>query len=978
MKRSRNNSRSEPNKPLQRTSIDATPVNFIAPQPVHQSFPQNALGPVQHNVLTSTSTLDHPSTPIFPAQYQGFAQSVLQLGPPLHATMAESPVHDLQASIPDAAMAWDYSNQVGMTGFTPLYDPLHQLPGPGSSSDSYPTEFAQTMNLLPNVTNPSTASPSIASAPTPLYSMSAPEMDRTRSQLQSGMYPLQSTPVTALHTPFVTSPSQDPQSEPSSTKKRKAPGSPPRPRRATQDATISGVKRKSIAQGLTQDPTERPTNTDQRGPLNSEKSGVADQSVSTGEGVSPKTTAISADPTSTSQMTPSKEGISAGSREGKKPESSTTVQKSIEAKQSSMILPAGQVFPIQVGSQMFRISGASISSDAPSYFSLYFQEQMIQATGRPKELRPLYLDRDPETFKDIVLHLQGYHLNIRDGEHFVKVYADAQYYRLPKLTRQLFKSEIFIQIGDRNFGIPRDLFSAPGNSPNYFSLGFAHFFATPAEGFPGLDRQNLLRPPSLNPPALLNRSADVFADIMRLLQGYDVHIRDEEHRQDLIRDAKYFHFKGLEQRLLPVKLSYNLTRGTKEIVLRLEDLRQSGVSFLPDATASSSGSDESDSSNPVSPGTKLSSVLDSGQTGAQSGYVAYARPFVDAAPASLILDISAVDTVTLQLRPRAKHVTERNDDTNVSSSRPPAFRSSSSQTTRSKLVEPVIPVRTTSLQPQPTTTKITSETKSESRPDKQALLLIEFTGQTKARVAAFYQVIANRLKPTTRPPRAEPMMSFMDAAPPTSDFASDELSADLVNVRITTDSWIEVDGDLLIWAPTLSSDDPSSRTSLRDPPHLTKKGKEKAGQQSTVGDDRMKSAATLPGFPVVSGWRLQSGPAHASRSESSSRSEADLPTSFDAESWTIKRSQWRVRVEPKASVNSATPDSVRNTKQESSDSSAEASEADASTTKRVADRSAGRVASEDAAGGLHIILEAVRLEAYSSEWARNGDRAFLS
>jgi len=43
-------------------------------------------------------------------------------------------------------------------------------------------------------------------------------------------------------------------------------------------------------------------------------------------------------------------------------------------------------------------------------------------------VRTLYIDRDPDTFRDIALHLQGYHIVPRDGEHFVKLFADAQFY----------------------------------------------------------------------------------------------------------------------------------------------------------------------------------------------------------------------------------------------------------------------------------------------------------------------------------------------------------------------------------------------------------------------------------------------------------------------------------------------------------------------------------------------------------------------
>ena len=65
---------------------------------------------------------------------------------------------------------------------------------------------------------------------------------------------------------------------------------------------------------------------------------------------------------------------------------------------------------------------------APSYFSHYFGEQLIQTGGRASQVKTLYIDRDPETFKDIALHLQGYYVKPRDEEHFVRLFADAQFY----------------------------------------------------------------------------------------------------------------------------------------------------------------------------------------------------------------------------------------------------------------------------------------------------------------------------------------------------------------------------------------------------------------------------------------------------------------------------------------------------------------------------------------------------------------------
>lgn len=111
-----------------------------------------------------------------------------------------------------------------------------------------------------------------------------------------------------------------------------------------------------------------------------------------------------------------------------------------------LILPHERVFPIQIGNQLFRLSGASISSDgmstvltdegcgretdkprAPSYFSQFFACQLKEQKENG-ELRTLYIDRDPVTFSDISLHLQGYHVSPRDSSHFVKLFADAQFY----------------------------------------------------------------------------------------------------------------------------------------------------------------------------------------------------------------------------------------------------------------------------------------------------------------------------------------------------------------------------------------------------------------------------------------------------------------------------------------------------------------------------------------------------------------------
>ncbi|KAI1101186.1 hypothetical protein F4804DRAFT_316795 [Jackrogersella minutella] len=288
------------------------------------------------------------------------------------------------------------------------------------------------------------------------------------------------------------------------------------------------------------------------------------------------------------------------------------------------ILPHERVFPIQIGTELFKLSGASLSSDAPSYFSQYFQCQIKNAEENGEDLstaiRTLYIDRDPITFRDISLHLQGYHVSPRDGTHFVRLFADAQFYTLPKLMSQLYEESIFISIGHREFQIPRDIFTGPGNSPNFFSLGFGVFFSTRDEIFPGLDRENLIRPPSIMPPSVPNRSADIFYELLHLLRGYPVHIRDEDHRASLLRDCRYFNFKGIEQKLIPHHINYNLSRRRHEITLRLEDILKSGISIATDVST---------------PGGSAEPV---------SGWVNYMRPYEDDKHHELILEIGGENT----------------------------------------------------------------------------------------------------------------------------------------------------------------------------------------------------------------------------------------------------------------------------------------------------------------------------------------------
>ncbi|KAI5294217.1 hypothetical protein KEM52_004454 [Ascosphaera acerosa] len=280
----------------------------------------------------------------------------------------------------------------------------------------------------------------------------------------------------------------------------------------------------------------------------------------------------------------------------------------------SPVLPAEKVFPIQIGSRVFRLSGASIMSDAP-----------------------LYIDRDPEIFAEIARHLQGYYIQPSDGVQYARLFADAQFYSLPRLTAQLFESDIAIEIGFCNLRVPRSLLTAPNNSPNYFTHAIALSFASTEQVFPGLERNGLLRPPAIRPLRIDNRDPEIFNELLRILSGYDVEIRDEAHRSALLRDSRYYQFRGVEQKLIPHEIGYNLARRKDEITLRLDHIKRQGLRFARDGSQTGA----------VGNG-------DSNVTG-RSEWVQYSRPSTHDAAYELVVQIDGgglvLDTANMRLVP---------------------------------------------------------------------------------------------------------------------------------------------------------------------------------------------------------------------------------------------------------------------------------------------------------------------------------------
>ena len=438
---------------------------------------------------------------------------------------------------------------------------------------------------------------------------------------------------------------------------------------------------------------------------------------------------------------------------------------------------------------------------------------------------------------------------------------------------QLNASTIYIRIGETEFQIPRDLFSSPGDSPNYFSLGFSVFLTTPNEAFPGLSQQTLLRPPSMLPPSVPNRSARTFQDLLHVLKGYPVDIRNEQHRAELLRDARYFHLKGLEQRLIPHQISYNLARKKSEIVIRLEDIRQSGVSFVPDNSNNNYNNNNNAGDNTPAPNSPLSTVSNNNGNAPGPGWVNYQRPYVDSEAYNLIIE------------------TQGEEDTFVAIA--PGSAAAGARIGRAT-----------------------------------------FHRQTLSRITSLFSVVANKMNlPVTQPLGLMMMMMERNgaaaagagaggsAATPSvpSDPSTTGVSEDKVKVRIGLDAHVIVDGKTWL----VGGDQQPHQPNPAPPEEAEENPSDPDSSSMDVDAQRASSTAT----------RLV-------RTSSMRRAKSGRDDELEAETWVVRKAQWRLRVQHKVG-------------------------------------GSGESATDRSAGAVEIILGAVKIDAFSSERGRNMVRGFL-
>ncbi|KAL1918146.1 uncharacterized protein VTP21DRAFT_3412 [Calcarisporiella thermophila] len=235
-------------------------------------------------------------------------------------------------------------------------------------------------------------------------------------------------------------------------------------------------------------------------------------------------------------------------------------------------------YSIVIGDRPFRLSGAALASDAPNLFTRVF--------SRPREAstRTLALpDKNPEIFELIFRHLQGYCMLPKDEVQYANLLTDAYYFELKKLQSILLEY-FFINVGGKVFRISKNIVKNDG--PNYFGMLIAR---NEEKDIPEVIHR-------IRQPHYIDRDPALFEDVVLHLRGYDVPIRDESHRLNLLKDARYYALRGLREKLMSNQLASTLSIPHAGLLMKLEDIRI--VSIVKDSAPSKTGETAEDTNPP--------------------------------------------------------------------------------------------------------------------------------------------------------------------------------------------------------------------------------------------------------------------------------------------------------------------------------------------------------------------------------------------
>ncbi|KAF9439258.1 hypothetical protein BGZ76_007459 [Entomortierella beljakovae] len=315
-------------------------------------------------------------------------------------------------------------------------------------------------------------------------------------------------------------------------------------------------------------------------------------------------------------------------------------------------------YTVVVSSESFLLTQSAIEYDSPNFFSEIF----LNRNRDEYRTRFMYINRNPEVFRDIVKHLQGYYVAARDEVHLENLVLDAHFYKLNRLVE-------YINVGGTLFKISRETINK--DSPNFFSL------LTPYA-----DR-NLT-------PTFFCRSPELFNDILSHLRGYEIEIRDRVHRENLLKEARYFKLNGLiqklslgtdfiysgfptnpEERVKPevtmvlknIKIKHVLVKGWREYKEPTPRYRAFDGDFMFTASTSIAPSSEGNDSGDLKQSSERPSVNDAALSVAKESILQFNKtlieletlqdllykPTSDATPMALVIELSSIELYAIWL-----------------------------------------------------------------------------------------------------------------------------------------------------------------------------------------------------------------------------------------------------------------------------------------------------------------------------------------
>lgn len=343
------------------------------------------------------------------------------------------------------------------------------------------------------------------------------------------------------------------------------------------------------------------------------------------------------------------------------------------------LLPHDKMYKIQVGTKLFKISGASLSSDGPSYFTNYFSRREntdsagsaitfgdscpsssasnsinsspSSSSNGKKSHDVLFIDRSSDIFELIYRHLQGYFIDINNELDYTMLIADAMYYNLPRLRALLKESDYyFTNVGGKSFKIPKNLLNRDGDKANYFQITLETLYVD-------LDKlvimRKLLRPPP-HSSSYVPRSPEIFSILLQLLSGSKLTL-DDNKRESLMKECRYYRFLNLEQRLVKCEIKYNPIICRDEIRINLKDVSKKGLeiqSHRGNNLLNDIDSAESQESNQSHVKKRKLSISDNSWT-----FCGYKRPYLDDKVCDLIVQVDSTEcTLVVNLKKNIVHL----------------------------------------------------------------------------------------------------------------------------------------------------------------------------------------------------------------------------------------------------------------------------------------------------------------------------------